>query len=1063
MALLRSVLWLAAATSLLQAAPPVAEYALVLSDASVAAATTSRQALDGVEARGRLQGIRAAQRGVRAELARRNVRIVGSAELLLNAVFVSIPRDRAGELAGIPGVARVQYLPPLRRHLDRALDLVKVQQAWNTLGGASSAGAGVKIGIIDTGIDQNHPGFQDASLSPPSGFPKGDTGFTNSKVVVARSYVGMLPAPDDQSPRDRVGHGTAIAMIAAGVRNTGPAATIQGVAPKALLGNYKVFGSPGVNDYTLYSAVSLALEDALRDGMDIVTLSLGEGDPATYGPLDSFPECGDGRTAAACDIRAQAVETAIRNGLTVVVSAGNDGDTAAQFPALNTVHSPGTAPSAITVGASTNSHAFFQAVRASGAGVPGNLKNMLALFGDGPKLASPLTAPVRDVARLQSGGPACAALPAGSLSGAVALVRRGGCAFNDKINYAQQAGAAGVLMFQTGGPDTPFRIQGVQDTGIPVAAIGSSDGAALQAYVASSSDAAVTLDPALAPTDTAADTVARFSSRGPAIGTYGVKPELVAVGTDLYTATQKFDPNGNLYHASGYSAANGTSYAVPLVAGAAALVKQKHGDWKPAQIKSALVNTATQDVTDSGGRARVTAVGAGKLNAGDAVNAVATFDPAAISFGVITESSVNVGKTLKIFNSGAAAEFKFAVVPPNAAVTLSNAAKVIQPGADSIIVTLQGSRPNPGAYEGFIEITGPGPTMRVPYLYLVGDGRAFNIFPLVNGGFVGGVGDTDWFLGFKLIDQYGVPVAAQPVTFSAVPGGGTVTRADTQTDPLGIAGAFVNLGAKPGDQIFTATAGGLTAQFNGYARAIPTVAASGVVNAASFQVGSGLSPGSYVSVLGSALAEATRVTSTASLPLSLAAVSVSFDDAPANPTLSLPGRLHFVSSGQINVQIPWEFQGKGAAWMTLSAGGIVSSAYRVPLNDFSPGIFEYNDVGVQSAAVLDESYKVVGQANPAKRGRAVQIYVNGLGPVDKTLQPASGEPTPAQPLVWTSESPTVTIGGRAAQVIFNGLAPGNVGLYQVNAIVPADAGTGLQPVVVSIHGVDSKAANMPVQ
>src|SRR5207248_2522701 len=216
---------------------------------------------------------------------------------------------------------------------------------WSALGGVSSAGAGIKIGIIDSGIDQSHPGFQDASLTAPAGFPKGDANFTNSKVIVARSYVSMLSipdprydTPDDLTPRDRVGHGTAIAMIAAGAQNTGPAGTIQGVAPKAFLGNYKVYGSPGVNDFTFFSVINQALNDALADGMDVVTLSLGGGDSAFFGPLDLDPSCADSSGNTQCDVRAQAVENAIRNGMVVVVSAGNDGNINDGAPPLNTIH-----------------------------------------------------------------------------------------------------------------------------------------------------------------------------------------------------------------------------------------------------------------------------------------------------------------------------------------------------------------------------------------------------------------------------------------------------------------------------------------------------------------------------------------------------------------------------------------------------------------------------------------------------------------------------------------------------------------------------------------------------
>ena len=257
--------------------------------------------------------------------------------------------------------------------LNAAVDLVGVPAAWSAIGGSANAGAGVKIGIIDTGIDQNHPGFKDTGFTAPSGFPTGDTAYTNNKVIVARSYVSMLvdpdpiySTPDDLSPRDRQGHGTAIAMIAAGVQNTGPLGTITGVAPKAFLGNYKVFGSPGVNEYTFRSVWIQALTDAVNDHMDIVTLSLGEGDPAFFGPLDKGTNvCGD----PICDVGAQAVENASSLGTLVVAAAGNGGDIGQKGVTRQTVNSPGTAPSAIAVGASANSHLVYQTVRVNGQAV----------------------------------------------------------------------------------------------------------------------------------------------------------------------------------------------------------------------------------------------------------------------------------------------------------------------------------------------------------------------------------------------------------------------------------------------------------------------------------------------------------------------------------------------------------------------------------------------------------------------------------------------------------------------------------------------------------------------
>src|SRR5262249_55447438 len=203
---------------------------------------------------------------------------------------------------------------------------------------------------------------------------------------------------------------------------------------------YRIFGSPGANDFTSGEALIRALQDAVSDGMDVVSLAVGN--PAGYGPL---ARCGENQRDP-CDIRADAVENASSLGLVTVVPAGNDGDAGLNFPTLNTIHTPGTAPSAITVGASTNSHIFFSALLAAG-------KRIRPLFGDGPKPNPPLTAPVRDVTQLRDNGRACSALGPGELNGAIALVQRGDCAFFTKVVNATNAGAAGVIIYQYDGED----------------------------------------------------------------------------------------------------------------------------------------------------------------------------------------------------------------------------------------------------------------------------------------------------------------------------------------------------------------------------------------------------------------------------------------------------------------------------------------------------------------------------------------------------------------------------------------------------------------------------------
>ena len=1059
-------------TAFSQTRSRLADYALVLADAPVAQKTHSRVALGGPEAQAQLQRIRNAQSSVQAELKRRKVRVTGAGQILVNAVFVTASRETAAQLRDIPGVSYVVPAPPLHMDLSRALDLQNVPAAWSAVGGASNAGAGIKIGIIDSGIDLNHPGFQDPSVKPPPGFPKGDTNYTNNKVIVARSYValdsaGYDPAdpiatshPDDYSPRDRVGHGTAIAMIAAGVQNTGPSGTIQGVAPKAFLGNYKIIGSPSINPFARLAAFQQALQDALTDGMDIVTFSLSEGDPAFYGPLDAGDAvCGH---AGLCDLETQAVENAVANGLVVVVSAGNDGNIGKRIPTLNTIHSPGTSPAAITVGASVNSHIFFQTVHVSGSNVPSGLQNMNALFGDGPHIASALNALILDVAQSGNDGLACSSLPGGSLAGAIALIQRGGvCSFSDKIINAQNAGAIGVVLYQVSGQNSVFSSLLAQDTGIPAVMIGYDDGVALKSFLASNSGVKASLDPALTANEAQPDAIWPASSRGPSPGTFAftptaaIKPELVGVGANVYTATQKLDPNGEAYNASGYASVTGTSYAVPMVAGAVALVKQRYPGLTPAQLKSAVVNTASAGVSDEGGAARVNSVGAGKLSAGDAVNIAATLEPATMSFGAIAAASLPIGRLLTITNvSGSAATFNFAVQArdtASASVQVTPASLTLSAGQqNSVTVRLAGSRPGAGSYEGFIVVTGAGPTLRVPYQYLVGSGTPTDVFPIGDGEFLGGTSDTGWELDLRVVDQFGVPVIGTPVTFGVLQGGGKVTGGDAQSFALGNAAAFVNLGPNQGDQIFNATVGGLTVQFNGFARFYPAITSNGVVDGASFQVGQGLAPGSYITIKGTALSDAIQAESTTSLPVALSDVSVSFDGGG----LSLPGHISYVSPGQINVQIPWEFQGQSSVAMKVTVSQLPSGVYTVPLAPVSPGVF----------AIVDAtSGLVVSGSTPVKRGDALVIYANGLGPVSN--QPASGEPSPGppQPLAATSVSPTVTIGGSTATLIFSGLTPGSVGLYQVNVTVPVDAPTGNQPLVIALNGINSKATSVLVQ
>jgi len=1085
------VAWLATGALHMSAQQGYDRYALVLRDPPIASQITSRKELSRSSLNSKAVRIRAAQRLLRDELKRRNITVTSSVETLLNAVFVAVPQNRVSALDNLPGVVRTTKLRPIKLLLDRAAPLVNAPAAWTALGGTGNAGLGVKIGLIDTGIDSSHPAFQDPSLSSPgSDYPKctgADCAYTNNKIIAARSYVCIsalfsadcsvqpdptLTRPDDFSPRDRVGHGTANAMIAAGETVTAPnGITITGIAPKAYLGNYKIFGSPGVNDAVYPDALITALEDAFTDGMDIVSVSVGS--PALYGPLDTGNTC-SAMSGVPCDPEADAVQNAVSKGMTVVVAAGNDGDTGNLLPTLNTINSPATASDAITVGAATNSHTFYQSVRVSGAGVPQELQQIYALFGDGPKPATPLTAPLVDVRMIDGTGKACSAISGSPLAGSIALVLRGDCFFSTKVNIAEAAGAVGVIFIDDVSSDYPFTPAGLGQTGIPAMLITNRSGQTLQTFLAGHQGLMVTMDPNLLPVEVIPDTVASFSSMGPVIGTYAIKPELVAPGTNVFTATQDYDPNSPMYDPSGFAAFSGTSFATPIVAGAAALVKQSKPNLTPLQIKSVLVNTASNTVTDAGGTARVMSVGTGKLNIGEALNTMVAAVPATLSFGVIASgflSGNGLQRTVTFYNIGnSQVQLAFSVErrdsDPATQITITPSNVSLSPGLNyTVYVQLKGAQPAPGSYEGAIVVQGTGAaSFRVPFWYAVSDGIPYNILPVLGMGSYGVAGDklaSGGLIGFKLIDRFGLPVQGVPVSFQAVSGGG-FDAADAQTDIYGIAAAIPYLGPVPGEQTFQATAGGLTLDFYEEAYTPPTINPDGVRNAATDEPATsqkGVAPGSYISIKGTGLSPALMVFRTSYLPLSLAGVSVSFD-VPSKG-ISVPGRIHFVSYGQVNVQVPWELEGQTSVQMKVSIGDVQSAIVTVPLARNSPGFFEY-PLGSGFPAALDQNNQVITASNPAARGSVVQLFCNGLGPV--TVPQSSGEPAGYLPLAWTTDQVSVTIGGRMLdRVEFSGLSPSAIGLYQVNIKVPTDIEPGNQPLVLSVGGVTAKTVNLPVK
>jgi len=1005
----------------------------------------------------------------RADLVQRieaeDVEIIASVENVLNAVFIRTTKAKADALRSMPGVRRITRNRRFEPLVNRGGDIIRAPEARAVLGGDDLAGNGFRIAVIDSGIDLAHPAFRDDGFQFPAGFPKGrpdDLDFTNRKVIAARSYVHLLttddPAssrPDDVTPSDRIGHGTAVAMIAAGRTVDSPLGRLTGVAPGAFIGNYKIFGSPDLNEFANDAAVIAAIDDAVIDGFDILSVS--------FGAVAQFPfdeECEDDEGVFFCDPVAQAAQNAIEGfGVVIAAAAGNAGAFGIQsFPTQNTIATPATAPSVITVGASLNSRQIVQTVRFGG-------QEAFAIMGTGPEPSQTLTARAVDAA---SAGDSqlCGPVNPGTFSGTIVAIERGGCEPEFKVEFADEAGAVGVVLINTG-VNAPETVTGLETTDIPTFTIGSGEGQRLVSYIQSTGSPSISLDPRIRENSGfATDQVAPFSSRGPTPGG-AIKPEIVAPGTFIFAGAQTLDSNGDAFSESRFESVDGTSFAAPFVAGAAALVWQANPSFTADDVKSALVNTASTNVVEDGAGAPVTSAGAGLLDVRSALDPIGTLFPATISFGQINDVELPIERTLEITNTTQfPATYQVSVIPrtfvAEAQVRVSGLASSsvrLNPGEiGSITVTLTGRTPPAGQYEGVLQVarnTG-GLELLAPYYFAVGDGVPSNAFALTGVGVVGTVNEPHpELLILKVIDQHGQPVSDAAVTFEVTAGNGAIFQADPSTDFFGVAAADVDMGPNPGFQDYLARIGSLDVPFFNEARNKPSIGA--VVNGASFAANRPVAPGSIASVFGFGLSEFTGSATRLPLNLVLKHASVSFDFPEDN--LSVPGRLFFASDGQLNVQVPWELAGRNFVIVKARIEDSVSETIVVNLADTSPGLFEFDLGGRRVLVATHADGSVITPDNPARPGETIVVYGTGFGPVDRDQETGLA----AEGIARVRGPVGAEVSGIQAGVSFAGLSPGFVGLYQTNVTLPANLTEGEHRLVFSSNGIVSNAGLLFVQ
>jgi len=550
------------------------------------------------------------------------VRVTGEYDISLNAVAVELGGDTLQHIASSPLVQHAEYEGLYYPTIDDTdLSIIHAPNAWALGGGPANAGAGIKVAIVDSGIDATHPCFSDAGYPPTT--QRGDQDFTNNKVIVAKVFNHVQPAFGYTAEAIQE-HGTHVAGTVACNAST-PAAVdgvvipygVSGVAPRALLGNYNIFPA----DVASASAQDIldALEAAYADGFDVANMSLGGGASGLH------------------DLLMVAVDDLDQANMVVAVAAGNSG------PGHDTIESPGAAARALTAGASTVNHFI---------GAPATVDGTTygAAAGAFATVTADLTAPLS-----ASLGTACLAISA-NLTGQIALIDRGACTFATKIRNAQAAGAVAVLvannvagdpiaMAEDGTPDQPT---------IPAYMVTTGDGVALADAAGMATTIGATLSYFVS---VHRDIMAAFSSQGPTDVDHRVKPDVVAPGVNVLSSI----PHQFCAAPPCWAFFQGTSMATPHLAGSAALVRWLHPSWSAAEVRSAIVNTADRGVLKDFSLASpvsdVNIVGAGRENVLAAALAQAALDPVSLSFGAVRSGSGKAwAKQLVIENVGATAQ-----------------------------------------------------------------------------------------------------------------------------------------------------------------------------------------------------------------------------------------------------------------------------------------------------------------------------------------------------------------------------------------------------------------------
>ena len=501
-------------------------------------------------------------------------KISNSYKNAFNGVSMSLPANQIKNLLKSKAVKTVwsdetfTIEPPVSDDEQLKADEAKVgsytpYDALDRLHAEGFTGKGIKIGILDTGIDYNHPDLKDA-------YKGGHDFVDNDNDPMETTYADWKKSSKPElngSVTYYTEHGTHVAGIIGGRGAANSEYKTVGAAPEADLYAYRVLGPYGSGTT---DAILAGIDKAVKDGMDVINMSLGA---AINDPLFAT---------------SIAVNNAVLSGVTTVVAAGNSGDR------NYTLGSPGAAALALTVGASTISLDVYQY-----AGVQnGNnysLRQLARNYSDDLTQLKGKTFQLVDVGLART----AADFDGKDLNGKFAFIKRGSNALIDKIKNAKARGAVGVLMYNDEANQAEGAIQsflGESVDAVPAFSVSNSEGSAILSAI-KAGNASFTFGD-YTKIKTASDELAGFSSRGPSRVNYDIKPEVTAPGVAIMSTVPFYINNKNVdgTHTEDYQYAyqrlSGTSMATPYVAGVSALLLQSNKDLQPADIKSILMNTA---------------------------------------------------------------------------------------------------------------------------------------------------------------------------------------------------------------------------------------------------------------------------------------------------------------------------------------------------------------------------------------------------------------------------------------------------------------------------------------